>query len=98
MKVELTDKEVRGLGESRWMKAYWKRLLVCLLVSLALMAVNTMYLPEDTPSGIALLWAALVCLPVAVGYGIALYKSNKAGKRLLAEYQGEEKEGQSQEQ
>jgi len=94
MKVELTDKEVRGIGESRWMKAYWLKLLVCLLVVMVLAAVTARYLPENAPIGLDLLWM----VPVAAGFGIALYKSNKAGKRLLAEHQGEEKEGQSQEQ
>jgi len=98
MKVELTDSEVRGIGERRWLRGHWKWLAVWGAISVVVVVLVMEIKPEGLTTWVnfAILLAAL--LPYGIGCSVWVRKQDKAGKRLLAERQGEEKEGQSQEQ
>jgi len=89
MKVELTNGEVRSIGERRWLKAYWKRLAVGFAVSVAVVVLADSMVPEDLTGWgkSAILIVAL--LPYCIVCFVWVRKQDKAGKRLLVECQDE---------
>ena len=90
MKVELTDGEVRSIGEGRWLRAYWKRVVVSFAVCVAVAVLADRMVPEDETGWGFLLHVIVVLLPIFTVSMLWLTKQVKAGKRLLAERQGEE--------
>ena len=85
MLVELTDKEVRMVGEQRWLRPRWVRFLVFLAVWGVAVIAGHYLVPVD-----AVLWVKVVVLIASITPGIIFgvwYNKNisKAGKLFLEE-------------
>ena len=85
MLVELTDKEVRMVGEQRWLMSCWKRAFAGLVAwtVLCLLSRYMLYVAAES-------WLRLVVLAVVAIIGVVYFvwymrKYDKAGKRLLHE-------------
>lgn len=86
MKLELSDNEVRGVGERRWTTKYWKRLigingglLVIILAILAPLSILETEGREYVAYPLIVLWGIV--------YTITLLKISKVGKKFLKEQQ-----------
>jgi len=86
MKLELSESEVKGLGERRWLKRYWKKTIVLvggLLVASLLSAILSGLCVETE-------WVRLtIVLPILTLWLISciflMVKMDKAGKQFLRE-------------
>lgn len=83
MKVELSEREIRDIGENRWIGRHWKKTLLPWLVALLGMIGVGILLPEGMS-----IWLRGLCLAPAVIIFVALYtrwlvKMLKAGRIFL---------------
>ena len=86
MKLELSDKEVRGIGEGRWIRKHWKRWisinfgsLVAILAILAPLSILEVENREYIAYPLIFLWGVI--------YIISMAKTDKVGKKFLKEQQ-----------
>ena len=86
MKLELNNKEVAEVGQNRWTRKYWKRIVVInggLLVAVFAVIVPISILDIKGEEYIS---CTLMTLWLII-YGITLLRINRAGKRFLKEQQ-----------
>ena len=88
MKLELTEKEVRGIGERRWFRRFWKRIGIIILSPLLIafiIGVSTSNL--DSFSIIKWVCVLPLFLMSFIAYGIFYFKIDKVGKGFLRKNQ-----------
>ena len=88
--MELTDREIRGVGFDRYVRRRLWRLLIGGLLGFAWMVLVRWLWPSDpTPASLWVLGVALAVVP----YGALLWfflRASKAGKRFLNEWKDEQ--------
>ncbi len=84
MKLELTDGEVRAIGERRWLRRYWKRFvaingggLIIILAGLTPLSLMEVEGRELVAYPLIILWGVI--------YLISMLKMDKSGKNFLKE-------------
>ena len=87
MKVELTEKEIKELGSSRYARTIWKTKLGTFILGLGSLLLGLSYYEESIYAKI------YVCVASIVWLGIFLYwwkKENKAGATFLKDIKNSE--------
>ena len=86
MKLELSDKEVREIGENRWLNKHWGKFMITIMGSLVILMailIPLAILDIENRDYIAypliILWGGI--------YILGLIKVNKEGKKFLKEQQ-----------
>ena len=88
MKLELSNNEVRGVGERRWIRKYGKKWLISLggILVVSIILCFTLECYVETKSIQILILSPILVLFV-VGYIKFMFKMDKAGKAFLKEQQ-----------
>ncbi len=85
-KLELNDKEVRAIGERRWFRKYWKKLLILVGGAFGIILGIAILLSILDVSGRE--YITMPCFVVwVVIYLLSVVRMDKAGKRFLKNIQ-----------
>ncbi len=87
--MELTDREIRGVGFDRYVRRRIRRIVVVVLAIAGLMFLIRWLMPTDLTLSRWVGVAALFVIPYG-GAIWAFWRAHKAGRRFLAQWKSEE--------